>query len=301
MTGGAGFIGHHVVGRLVKRGYDVVVLDNLSRARDENVSFLRGLNVKVIVGDVLGDLSKVFEPFRPDAVIHAAALINVEESFSNPVLYNRVNVEGTLRLLEKSLRHNCYFLFLSSAAVYGNPKYLPIDEDHPTRPLSPYGVSKLAAELYVKVYSRCGLKASIFRLFNVYGSGQNPEYAGVITKFIERIKLGKPLVIYGDGKQTRDFINVRDVVEAIVIALEKKVEGVFNIGCGRPVSVIDLAKLLSELVGRRLDIVFEVSRRGDIRHSYANINRAVKVLGWKPRISLEEGLLRLLKYYNIIG
>ena len=298
ITGGAGFIGHHTAIYLSKKGFEVVVLDNLSRARKDSLLLLKRNGIRVIVGDLLGErLPKTLAEVRPEAVVHAAALISVEESFEKPLLYNKVNVEGTLRLLDELLKLDSveYFIYLSSAAVYGDPKYLPIDEEHPTEPLSPYGASKLAAEHYVKVYSNLGLKAAILRLFNVYGPRQNLEYAGVIAKFIDRIRRGKPPVIFGDGKQTRDFIHVQDVVEAIQRALERRIEGVFNLAYGKPASVLELAEMLLRITKRDLKPIFKPPRPGDVRHSYANVEKMAKALAWKPKISLEDGLRMLLE------
>ena len=298
ITGGAGFIGHHTAIYLSKKGFEVVVLDNLSRARKDSLLLLKRNGIRVIVGDLLGErLPKTLAEVRPEAVVHAAALISVEESFEKPLLYNKVNVEGTLRLLDELLRLDSveYFIYLSSAAVYGDPKYLPIDEEHPTEPLSPYGASKLAAEHYVKVYSNLGLKAAILRLFNVYGPRQNLEYAGVIAKFVNRIRRGKPPVIFGDGKQTRDFIHVQDVVEAIQRALERRIEGVFNLAYGKPASVLELAEMLLRITKRDLKPIFKPPRPGDVRHSYANVEKMAKALAWKPKISLEDGLRMLLE------
>lgn len=298
ITGGAGFIGHHTAIYLSKKGFEVVVLDNLSRARKDSLLLLKRNGIRVIVGDLLGErLPKTLAEVRPEAVVHAAALISVEESFEKPLLYNKVNVEGTLRLLDELLKLDSveYFIYLSSAAVYGDPKYLPIDEEHPTEPLSPYGASKLAAEHYVKVYSNLGLKAAILRLFNVYGPRQNLEYAGVIAKFVNRIRRGKPPVIFGDGKQTRDFIHVQDVVEAIQRALERRIEGVFNLAYGKPASVLELAEMLLRITKRDLKPIFKPPRPGDVRHSYANVEKMAKALAWKPKISLEDGLRMLLE------
>ena len=186
-------------------------------------------------------------------------------------------------------------VYASSAAVYGEPKYLPIDEGHPTEPLSPYGLSKLVGELVLRQYARnYGLKVTVLRLFNVYGSGQNPAYAGVISRFIERAIAGKPLIIYGDGLQTRDFVHVGDVVEAFYKAIVGNVTGVFNIASGKPVRIIDLARMIGEIVGGKVKIKHAPPRRGDIRHSYASIEKARKELKWEPRRRLKEELRKML-------
>jgi len=186
-------------------------------------------------------------------------------------------------------------VYASSAAVYGEPRYLPIDEGHPTEPLSPYGLSKLVGELVLRQYARnYGLKVTVLRLFNVYGPGQNPAYAGVISRFIERAIAGKPLIIYGDGLQTRDFVHVGDVAEAFYKAIVGNVTGVFNIASGKPVRIIDLARMVKEIVGGKVKIKHAPPRKGDIRHSYASIEKAKKELKWEPKKELKVELKKMI-------
>ncbi|MCD6369431.1 MAG: GDP-mannose 4,6-dehydratase [Thermoproteales archaeon] len=302
VTGGAGFIGHHVALHLLRKGYEVTVIDNLSRSKPENVENLRKEGIEPVKKDILAkDLPKVFSDLSPDAVVHAAALISVDESMRKPLLYHKVNSTGTLNVLRACVKAGCtQIVYLSSAAVYGNPVNLPIDECHPLNPLSPYGASKLSGELYVRVYEAYGLKSTVLRLFNVYGPGQSREYAGVIMRFIERVKKGLPPIIFGDGKQTRDFIYVDDVVSAVELALKKRVSGVFNIATGQPVTILGLAKIICRLAGLDLKPVFQDPRPGDIRHSYASIEKARKKLKWRPEVSLETGLRKLLKYTSVL-
>jgi UDP-glucose 4-epimerase len=210
-------------------------------------------------------------------------------------------VIGTLNLLEAARRsgHLKRLVYISSAAVYGLPLYVPIDEDHPKRPLSPYGVSKLSGELYARIFHELyGVPTVCIRLFNVYGKGQDPNspYSGVISKFLERIRKGMPLVIYGDGEQTRDFIHVHDVGDMIISSIEgnEVVGEVFNCGTGREVSIKELAKKMLSLSGKDLEVKHLDARPGDIKRSCADMRKAEKVLGFKPKISLEEGLRRLL-------
>ena len=188
------------------------------------------------------------------------------------------------------------FIYVSSAAVYGNPRYLPINEDHPTEPLSPYGVSKLAGEYFSKTLFRGDGRVLILRLFNVYGPGQNPEYAGVIARFMERLAAGEPPIIYGDGEHTRDFIHVSDVVEAIEKALKADVreDAILNIGTGKPTTINELAYRMVKVFKANVKPIYAPPREGDIRHSYASIEKAATILKWRPKVSLDSGLKDLI-------
>lgn len=188
-------------------------------------------------------------------------------------------------------------VFLSSAAVYGDPVTLPVSEDHPLNPLSPYGLSKVFSEKVVEFFGRHGLRYTILRLFNVYGpSRRGSSYAGVIARFIDRVRQGLPPVVYGDGEQTRDFIHVLDVARFIELVVEKRLWGeVFNVATGKPTRIADLAKLIIELFNLGIEPLYSPPRAGDIRHSYADISKAVKLLGFNPSIELEEGLKQLIQ------
>ena len=301
VTGGAGFIGSHLVDKLMEKGFEVVVLDNFSTGNLENLrSHLGKENFCIIRGDVRNkaDVKKAAKDV--DYIFHLAAIISVELSIKNPSLVNEVNVYGTLNILEESLKLNLKrFVYLSSCAVYGNPVYLPIDEEHPTKPLSPYGVSKLTAEHYCRIfYEIYGVQTVCLRLFNVYGPRQSSgPYSGVITKFVGCLKRRKPLVIFGDGEQTRDFIYVDDVIDAILSASEsKKCSGeIINIGSGKETSINELAKILVEIFGyKEVKPKYANAKPGDIRRSCANLTKAKKLLNFKPKISLEEGLRRVV-------
>jgi UDP-glucose 4-epimerase len=297
ITGGAGFIGHNLAIRLKNNGFEVSVLDSLERStgfaverlKEESIPVLRaGVKSTDVVKNALKGV---------DAVVHAAAYTDVAESMENPVLYLDNNALGTALVAEASLKTRVgLFIYLSSAAVYGDPVRLPVDENHPTRPLSPYGLSKLMGEDVVKFFSRLGLRYVVLRLFNVYGPGQNTAYAGVITRFLERVGNGLPPVVYGDGEQTRDFIHVDDVSKAVELALRLKCfNDVFNIGSGSPVRIRDLAGLVMRLNRVEGEPVYAASRLGDIKHSYADISKARSILGFEPGIGLEEGLRRLVQ------
>jgi len=298
VTGCAGFIGYHLCRRLLSEGYEVHCIDNLCRGIKERVNELISMGLKFYKIDVR-DYTSILKLPNFDAIIHLAALINVEESFREPILYNEVNVNGTLNLIMTAIKWRVSsFIYASSAAVYGNPKYLPIDENHPTNPLSPYGASKLASEYYIKsILGHYNIRYVILRLFNVYGPGQVAnEYASVIVKFIDRVSRGLPPIIYGDGHQTRDFIYIDDVVSAIISSLRTNVQGVFNIASGKAIKIKDLAEMILDLYGKRyLGIIYTKPRPGDIKYSVANIDKAIKNLKWSPKTSLRNGLKNCIK------
>lgn len=297
ITGGAGFLGHHVAIQLNHVGYKIIIVDNLSRARSENLELLKKYNIPILREDILSEnILKIINEYKPECVVHAAALTSVEESLKKPDLYNTVNSEGTLRMLQASKEAGVkHFIYISSAAVYGDPEYLPIDEEHPLNPKSPYGTTKLEGEAHTRSYFNYGLKTTVLRLFNIYGPRQNPSYAGVITTFLESLREKKPPTIFGDGTQTRDFVYISDVVEAIEKAVESEANGVFNIGSGRTTSINSLAETMIKLSGLNLKPEYCPSRASDIRQSYANIDRANKYIKWNPKTILEEGLKLLMK------
>jgi len=298
VTGGAGFIGSHLVRELVSLGYEVRVLDNLSRGSLENLGNALG-SVELVLGDVRDPEVTARALTGVDAVVHLAALIDVEESIRLPELYTEVNLVGTLNLVRASRRLDT-FVFSSSASVYGDPVKVPIPETHPLSPKSPYAASKAAAELYIKTYSNLyGFRYVILRLFNVYGPRQSRFYSGVVVEFVRRALRGEPPVIYGDGEQTRDFVYVSDVVKAIVTVLKTKVSGVYNIGSGKPTRIIDLAYTVLRVVGaENLRPEFREARPGDVKHSVADISKATRELGFRPTVNLEAGLRLLADFYK---
>jgi nucleoside-diphosphate-sugar epimerase len=304
VTGGAGFVGSHLVDRLLAEGFEVTVLDDFSSGRMENISCHKGVReFRLVRGDVrdAGLVKKVVEDV--DGVFHLAALVDVALSIENPVLFNEVNVVGTLNLLRACVDSDVRrFIFASSAAVYGNSKRAKKREDMLPKPISPYGVSKLAAENYVQVFNEFyGLETVSMRYFNVYGPRQGfaSSYSGVITAFMSRLLKGQPPVIHGDGKQSRDFVHVDDVASANMLALQSKnaVGGVFNIASGTAITVYELAKILQQITNmERLKPIFTESRAGDIKHCSGDIHKAEEILGFHPKIQLEDGLSKLVEW-----
>jgi len=304
VTGGAGFIGSHLVDRLLAEGFEVTVLDNFCAGRMENIVCHRDVpEFHLVRGDVrdVGLVKKVVEDV--DGVFHGAALVDVARSVEDPLLFNEINVVGTLNLLRACLDSDVRrFVFASSAAVYGDSKPSKKRETMLPRPVSPYAVSKLAAENYVQVFHEAyGLDTVSLRFFNVYGPKQGlaSTYSGVITAFLSRLLNGQPPIIHGDGKQTRDFVHVTDVVSATVLALEsvKAVGEVFNIASGTAITVYELAKMLQRITNTgRLKPVFTERRPGDIRHCSGVIRKAEELLGFHSKIQLEDGLSKLVKW-----
>jgi UDP-glucose 4-epimerase len=298
VTGGCGFIGSNLAEELSKH-MDVVVIDNLSTG---NASNLEGVDVELIRGDVLdfGLLRRIFKD--ADYVFHLAAVVSVQESVEDPLKANEVNVRGTLNVLEAARRADVEkVVYSSSCAVYGDSDELPLNEETLPRPKSPYAVSKLTAENYCRVFDEIyGIKTVSLRYFNVYGPKQDPfsDYAAVIPKFILKTLKAENPVIYGDGEQTRDFIYVKDVVRANIMAMEKG-GGVYNIASGESITINELARLVIEMAGGSVRPVYERERGGDIRHSLADISKA-KELGFTPSYTLEEGLKETIDYWRRI-
>lgn len=299
MTGGAGFIGSHIVDRLLNEGYRVVVFDDLSTGTLANIdAHVNDGSVNFVKADIR-DFGAISHCARDvDTVVHFAAIVSVQFSIENPSITKEVNVEGTRLLLESCVRSGVKrFIFISSSSVYGMPRYLPIDENHPTSPISPYAFSKLESEsLCQKFSNQSALETVILRLFNVYGPRQIPnEYSGVITRFMDCADRGQPLVIYGDGLQTRDFVHVTDVATAVHTLVEDDCAGeIFNIGCGKSVSINNLAKTVMRLSYRNHEIKYEPAREGDILHSVADISKAKAAFAFAPNMDLEDGLKHLL-------
>ena len=296
VTGGAGFIGSHISWELVKDN-EVVVIDNLYTGKEENVP----PGAKLVKADIR-DYSSIAELIsNADYVFHEAAQVSVVESIRDPIFTEEVNVLGTLNIIKALLEGHGKLVFASSAAVYGDNPNLPLKESERPKPLSPYGVTKASAEEYLRVYNELyGLPVVALRYFNVFGPRQSfNQYSGVISIFINRALAGKPLVIFGDGKQTRDFIYVKDVVKAnLIVAESRRANGrVFNVATGKETTILELAMKIIEITGTTSSIVFDKPRPGDIRRSVADVSE-IKKLGFEPEWSLEEGLKKTVEWYS---
>lgn len=299
ITGICGFIGHNIASYLYSRGYEVLGIDNFERISPRAPRILKSLGIEMYKVDIR-NREKLRDLMRDvDVVIHTAAYVDIEESFKKPLLYVDNNVVGTVSLLNICAKADVRrVIYLSSAAVYGEPTKLPINEDHVTKPLSPYGATKLVGEIFTEILSKSyGFEYVILRLFNVYGPGQEESpYAGVITKFISRMCRGEPPIIYGSGEQTRDFIHVTDVAKAIELSINTKYSNqIFNIATGKPTKIKDLARIISKLIGKEFSPLFKSRRPGDIEHSYADISKAIRLLGFYPKVQLIEGLKELIE------
>jgi len=293
VTGASGQIGSYVLERFADK-YDTVGVD-LKPCPIEDFKDL------VIQGD-LRNFEFVKRIVKDvDAVIHLAAQVSVENSWKNPIYDAENNIIATINLLKAcSDAEVGKFIYISSAAVYGNPRYIPIDEEHPKNPISPYGVSKLTGEYYCKIFSD-KIHTVIIRPFNVFSARMDPSnpYSGVIARFIYRIKRGLPPVIYGDGKQTRDFVHVKDVVNFIEIALKKGGNGeAYNVGTGRETSILELAEIVMDIAGIDGKPIFDKPRKGDIRRSCADISKA-KRLGFEPNTNLKRDLEEILEILKV--
>lgn len=295
ITGGAGFIGSNLAEALAD-GDEVVVVDDLSSGRREN---LAGLDVELVEGSIL-DLDLLRGAFEGCAcVFHMAAIASVQRSVEDPIQTSRVGVEGTLNVLVAARDAGAEkVVFASSAAVYGDSPLLPKREDMRPEPKSPYAVSKLAGEGFCLAFNEVyGMKNVALRYFNVYGPRQDPnsEYAAVIPKFVSAYLEGRAPVIFGDGVQTRDFVYVRDVVRANILASEAGVPGVYNIASGTRTSLNELSEIIKRITGSKIDPIYSEARAGDIRDSVADITNAEE-MGYSPEYSLERGLQKKVEY-----
>lgn len=308
VTGGAGFIGSHIVDRLLNDGFEVTVLDDLSSGRLENLSqSVRRKEFHLVKGDIR-DWSLVKQAVKGvDAVFHEAAFVSVVRSVKEPLLANDINVVGSLNVLKAAADQGVKrFVFASSAAVYGNASSIKIAEDAIPCPMSPYGVSKLSTELYARYFHDVyGLETVSLRCFNAYGPRQNLDeqspYSGVISIFLNRLLKGLPLTIFGDGEQTRDFVFVEDIVEANMLALNSKIASgeVFNIGSGTSVSINQVAETMKGILKKNnLRSDHGKPQPGDIRHSCADISKAKKELNYRPSFRFDQGIRKLVEWYS---
>jgi UDP-glucose 4-epimerase len=298
ISGSSGQVGSCLVEHFSKR-YNVLGLDVKKSGIPEvdRITTLGDIRDKDIVNKLVKDV---------DAVIHTAAQLNIKRSLENPILDADINIMGTLNLLDAARKNKniSKFVYLSSSVVYGNPEYLPIDENHPLNPVSAYGLSKLTGEKYCFLFNKVfGLPIVCVRPFNIYGSREDPKssYVSIVCKFTDMVRNNKPLIIYGDGKQMRDLVHVKDVASFIEIVLEKPETAgvVYNLGSGKPVTVLEIAKLVLKMNGKdeKGNIIYEKQEKGKIEHSYADIKKSVKI-GYKPKITLDKGINEIINFYK---
>ena len=290
ITGGAGFIGKHLVELLIKKENDITIFDNFSNSKEESVMYLKNLGAKIVKGDIrkIGQINNAMKGH--DLVIHLAAKISVEESIKSPSETFQTNVEGTKNVLIACEKNQIKKIIASSsAAVYGESEAdVKLTEKSKINPISPYGESKVMMENEIKKNTENNdVDYVILRFFNIYGKNQSPEYAGVITKFIKKIEMNQPLEIFGDGMQTRDFISVKDVVNSIYHSIENGKNQIYNIRSGEPITIKQLAKLMITLSKKELKINYNEGKKGDIRFSEADVSLAKKELHYLPKYTLE--------------
>jgi len=309
VTGGAGFIGSNLVDLLMESGYVVYVLDDLSSGTLDNLErWTDDPHFRFIRGDVSRPLGESVTPAALSGgphigwIFHLAARVDVTSSFEHPLEDARVNYTGTMNVLDHALKNGVEkVIFSSSAAVYGDTDEMPISEETPQNPLSPYGLHKLASEKLMDIYRRqWGLDTLVFRFFNVYGPRQDPSnpYSGVISRFMEKASSSQPLMIYGDGLQTRDFIFVEDVAQALLRGAMSRHSGTINLGTGSETSIIRLADLIIEMSGREIPKVHMQERKGEIRRSMADMSRFAGLFRETEMTPMREGLKRTFEWYK---
>lgn len=299
VTGGAGFIGSHVCDAFVAKGHEVHALDNLSSGRKENLD----PKVKLTVADIRSpEAAQLISDVKPDALCHLAAQMDVRKSVEDPKFDAEANILGMLNLLEAARKSNVKKVIFSSTggAIYGEQDVFPAGEGHATRPISPYGVSKAAGELYLGYYwAQYKLPYVALRYANVYGPRQNPHgEAGVVAVFSQRLVAGKPCTIFGDGKQTRDFVFGPDVARANYLAFEKDHVGAVNIGTGTEIDINELYSYLAKAAGVATPATHAPGKPGEQRRSCISAALAEKVLGWKPSVTFEEGIKQTVEYFR---
>ena len=290
VTGGAGFIGSHLVKNLVERGNEVIVIDNLNTGKKENIE---KISKKIDFFEIdIRDFSAVEDILKNiDGVFHEAALASVQDSFRIPDEFFEVNVNGTENIFKIGKKLGIKIVYASSSSVYGNPIRIPIKESDGKNPFNPYAKTKLEGDKLAEKYAKNGLKVIGLRYFNVFGPRQSKEYAGVIKLFLERIQQGLSPLINGDGLQVRDFVYIDDVVNANMLAMESNIDGeFFNIGTNSTISVLDLANIIIKFSGLKLKPIHQPAVPGDVKATQADITKAKMMLKWKPTTDLKDWL-----------
>jgi nucleoside-diphosphate-sugar epimerase len=298
VTGGAGFIGSNIVKKLVSKGNNVTVIDNLYTGKESN---LEAVKDKIIfLKDSILNIDLLEKEMKNiDGVFHQAALASVQDSFSKPDEYHNVNVNGTENILKMAKKNNFKVVYASSSSVYGNPEKIPIKESDSKNPINPYAETKLKKEELALKYSKIGVKVIGLRYFNVFGNGQSKEYAGVVKLFLERIQNKLPPKINGDGLQARDFVFVEDVANANIMAMESNVDhAFFNVGTNTNISVTGLAHLMIKAANLDIKPIFGAALKGDVKITIADISLIKKSLGWNPTITIEEWLKQKISIQN---
>ena len=313
VTGGAGFIGSHLVDELIKQGWRVAVIDNLSTGKKENLN-LKARFYKIDIRSP--EISEIFRKEKPEIVFHFAAQIDVRKSVENPMRDAKINILGSLNLIQNFVSANQRsaqrkpafpkkFIFASTGgAIYGDTDVIPTPENYPENPESPYGICKLAIEKYLHFYKKTyGLNSVILRFANVYGPRQNSKgEAGVIAIFCDKMLKNEEVIINGDGEQTRDFVFVNDVVKAALLAAEKEKSGIYNIGTAKETSINEIFRKIKELTGSNCREIHGPAKIGEQKRSCLDFSRAKKELGWQPKYSLEKGLRETAKWFkNQVG
>jgi UDP-glucose 4-epimerase len=300
VTGGAGFIGSHIVDAYLENGHQVVVVDNLSTGRRENVN-PKAVFYQADIRDK-ANIEEIAAKEKFDALCHHAAQADVRKSVEDPVYDTTVNIIGSLNLLDASVKHRVKkFIYASTGgAVYGEPQYMPVDEQHPIHPQCPYGVSKHTVEHYLKTYKEnFGLSYTILRYPNVFGPRQNPKgEAGVVAIFTLLMLEGKRPTIFGDGSKTRDYLFISDVVKANLCVLDKADGEILNLGTGRETKDIEVFEAIRKALGSMLEPIFGQRRKGEIERICLDARAASKSLGWHPSLSFEEGIRKAVEYYR---
>jgi UDP-glucose 4-epimerase len=294
VTGGAGFIGSHLIERLVADGDSVIVIDNLNTGKLSNLSKVSD-KINFVQGDIR-DAKLLEEKLQNvDGVFHEAALASVQESFSKIEEYNQVNVNGTENILKLAKKYGFKIVYASSSSVYGNPVKIPIQEDDPKNPINPYAQTKLEDESLATRYAKEGVKVIGLRYFNVFGDRQSQQYAGVIKKFLKKARSGEAPIVNGDGTQTRDFVYVGDVVAANIMAMKSNVaHGFFNIGTASTISVNELADIIVSEFGLNVKPIHGPELPGDVHTTKADISLARKLLNWEPKVGIRDWLKEVI-------
>ena len=302
VTGGAGFIGSNIVKKLVAKGDDVTVIDNLNTGKEDNLLAVR--DKIVFLKDSIQNVDLLEkETENIDGVFHQAALASIQDSYSKPDEYHDVNVNGTENILKLAQKNNFKIVYASSSSVYGNPERIPIKEEDSKNPINPYAETKLKKEELATKYAKNGVKVIGLRYFNVFGKGQSKEYAGVLKLFLERIRDKLPPKVNGDGTQFRDFVYVKDVADANIMSMNSKINHeFFNVGTNTSISILDLAKTVIKHSGLNIEPIFGPALKGDVQRTIADISLIKDKIGWTPTVTLEEwikGIISANKFDEI--